>query len=120
MTKLSKEPSTELSQELCEPCSKGAPRAAANEQAQWLKDLDEWEIVDKKGVLQLLKVYDFDNFVAAMEFGNKIGDLAEANGHHPALLVEWGRVTVRWWTHKIKGLHKNDFVMAAKTDSLSG
>ncbi len=111
---------TELLTETCEPCSKGAPLATADEQAKWLKDLDEWQIVDKKGVLQLLKTYDFDNFVAAMEFANRIGDLAESNGHHPALLVEWGRVTVRWWTHKIKGLHKNDFVMAAKTDNLAG
>jgi len=53
-----------------------------------------------------------------LEFTNKVGELAEKEGHHPALLTEWGRTTVTWWTHKIKGLHRNDFIMAAKTDEL--
>ncbi|HSE95394.1 MAG TPA: 4a-hydroxytetrahydrobiopterin dehydratase, partial [Methylomirabilota bacterium] len=62
----------------------------------------------------------FPTFVAALDFTNRVGALAEAEGHHPALLTEWGRVTVSWWTHAIRGLHRNDFVMAAKTDRLTG
>jgi len=54
-----------------------------------------------------------------MTFTNQVGEIAEAQGHHPAILTEWGKVTVTWWTHKIKGLHRNDFIMAAKTDRLN-
>jgi len=53
-----------------------------------------------------------------LRFANRVGEIAEAEGHHPAILTEWGKVNVAWWTHKIKGLHKNDFIMAAKTDCL--
>lgn len=66
----------------------------------------------------LRRVYKFRDFAQALSFTNKVGALAEAQGHHPALLTEWGKVTVMWWTHKIGGLHKNDFIMAAKTDKL--
>ena len=59
-----------------------------------------------------------DDFAQALEFTKKVGELAEEDAHHPALLTEWGRTTVTWWTHKIKGLHRNDFIMAAKTDKL--
>lgn len=111
---------TELSQQLskqeCEACRVDAPKVSESEQEQLLSELEDWQIVDKKGVLQLLKVYSFNNFVEAIEFANRVGDLAEEAGHHPALLVEWGKVTVRWWSHKIKGLHKNDFILAARTD----
>src|SRR5262249_37265726 len=67
---------------------------------------------------QLERVFHFPSFADALAFTNQIGTLAEAEGHHPALLTEWGRVTVTWWTHKIRGLHRNDFIMAAKTDAL--
>lgn len=107
-----------LSGQICDACRHGAPKATAQEQEQWLSELDNWLVVDKKGVLQLLKAYEFDNFMDALAFAQQVGELAEECDHHPALLVEWGRVTVRWWTHKIKGLHKNDFIMAAKTDLL--
>jgi 4a-hydroxytetrahydrobiopterin dehydratase len=61
-------------------------------------------------------VYSFNNFVEAIAFTNRVGELAEEENHHPALLTEWGKVTVTWWTHKIRGLHRSDFIMAAKTD----
>ena len=77
-----------------------------------------WEIVERDGIKRLEKVYKFDNFVDALAFTNKVGELAEEEGHHPAILTEWGKVTVTWWTHKIRGLHRNDFIMAAKTDQL--
>lgn len=65
---------------------------------------------------RLHRVFKFTNFAQALEFTNEVGGLAEAENHHPAVLLEYGKVTVDWWTHKINGLHKNDFVMAARTD----
>ena len=66
----------------------------------------------------LTRQFKFKNFVQALAFANRVGDLAEQQDHHPAILVEWGRVTVSWWTHVIGGLHQNDFISAAKTDQL--
>ena len=76
--------------------------------------------MDRDGIPTLERVFGFGDFAAAMEFTNRVGEIAEEQGHHPALLTEWGRVTVRWWTHKIRNLHVNDFVMAAKTDEVCG
>jgi 4a-hydroxytetrahydrobiopterin dehydratase len=78
----------------------------------------EWRIVERDGVKQLERVYKFENFVRALAFTNEVGDLAEAHDHHPALLTEWGKVTVTWWTHSVSGLADDDFVMAARTDRL--
>ena len=64
-------------------------------------------------------MFQFDDFAQALDFTNRVGAIAEDQGHHPALLTEWGRVTVAWWTHKIRGLHRNDFVMAARTDEVA-
>ena len=72
------------------------------------------------GIKRLEKVFKLKNFVEALEFTNKIGEVAEEQGHHPLIITEWGRVTVQWWSHKIKGLHNNDFIMAAKTEELFG
>ncbi len=76
----------------------------------------EWELVELDGIRRLRRVFSFEDFARALQFSIKVGEVAEAEGHHPALLTEWGRTTVTWWTHKIKGLHRNDFIMAAKTD----
>ena len=70
----------------------------------------------RAGILQLERVFTFSDFAQALAFTNKVGALAEEAGHHPAILTEWGKVTVTWWTHKIGGLHRNDFIMAARTD----
>jgi len=75
-------------------------------------------VVEKDGIKRLERSFDFEDFVGALAFTNNVGELAEREGHHPDILTEWGRVTVSWWTHKIGGLHKNDFIMAAKTDAL--
>ena len=64
------------------------------------------------------RVFLFDDFIQAVDFTNKVAELAESEGHHPAILLEWGKVTVQWWTHKIHGLHRTDLIMAAKTDEL--
>jgi 4a-hydroxytetrahydrobiopterin dehydratase len=78
--------------------------------------IPDWRIVERDDVARLERVFTFPDFRQALDFTNRIGALAEAEGHHPALLTEWGKVTIAWWTHKIKGLHRNDFIMAAKTD----
>jgi len=76
----------------------------------------DWSIVEVDNVKRLERVFRFDNFAHALAFTNKLGEIAEEEGHHPALLTEWGKVTVTWWTHKIGGLHRNDFIMAARSD----
>jgi len=70
--------------------------------------------------LRLEKAFQFKDFRQALAFTNRIAQLANEADHHPAILTEWGKVTVTWWTHKIKGLHKNDFIMAAKTEQAYG
>jgi 4a-hydroxytetrahydrobiopterin dehydratase len=78
-----------------------------------------WQLLEREGIARLERVFHFPSFADALAFTNRVAALAEAEGHHPALLTEWGRVTVTWWTHKIRGLHRNDFIMAAKTDVLA-
>jgi 4a-hydroxytetrahydrobiopterin dehydratase len=75
--------------------------------------------VQREGIKSLERAFKFGDFAQALAFTNKVGEQAEEEGHHPALLTEWGKVTVSWWTHKIGGLHQNDFIMAARTDELS-
>ena len=108
-----------LNQQTCEACRVGAPLATESEKTQWLNELSDWQIITLDGIEQLTKTYTFKDFVSALEFSNQVGELAESQGHHPAITTEWGKVNIRWWTHKIKGLHKNDFVCAAKTDTLT-
>jgi 4a-hydroxytetrahydrobiopterin dehydratase len=79
----------------------------------------EWNVVAHNQIPSLERAYRLKNFVQALAFTSKVGELAEAEGHHPAILTEYGKVTVVWWTHKIKGLHRNDFIMAAKTDQIA-
>jgi len=107
-----------LTQMNCVACRNDEPTVTDAEIAEFQPQVSDWEIVELDGVKRLRHVFSFDDFVQALEFTNKVGALAEEEGHHPALLTEWGRTTVTWWTHKIRGLHRNDFVMAAKTDML--
>ena len=109
---------SELTQQSCEACRADAPQVADEQMPELLAQVPEWMLVDSDGVKQLQRLYSFENFDRALAFTNEVGALAEEQGHHPALLTEWGKVTVNWWSHKIKGLHKNDFIMAAKTDQL--
>ncbi len=110
---------TDLSTERCQECRAGAPAVSEADARELLTQLPGWTIVDRDGVRQLERVFTFPDFVTALAFTNRVGALAEAEGHHPAVVTEWGRVTVRWWTHTIRGLHRNDFVMAAKTDRVT-
>jgi 4a-hydroxytetrahydrobiopterin dehydratase len=110
---------TELARGKCEPCRRGAPTVTAEEMAELKPQVPEWNVVERDGIPRLERVFEFPDFARALAFTNRVGDVAEEEGHHPALLTEWGRVTVSWWTHKIRGLHRNDFIMAARTDEVA-
>ncbi len=105
-----------LSEQVCEACRADAPRVSDDELKALLREIPDWAPVVREGILQLERVFTFSDFAQALAFTNKVGALAEEAGHHPAILTEWGKVTVTWWTHKIKGLHKTDFILAARTD----
>ncbi len=109
---------SDLSQEKCVACRKDAPRVTDAEIAELKPQIPQWDLSEREGIPRLQRVFSFQNFAEALAFTDKVGELAESEGHHPAILTEWGRVTVSWWTHKIRGLHRNDFIMAAKTDAL--
>jgi 4a-hydroxytetrahydrobiopterin dehydratase len=108
----------ELTQLKCTACRGDEPALTDAEIADLQPQVPDWRVIEVNGIKHLERVFTFKDFVAALAFTNLVGDLAEEEGHHPAILTEWGRVTVSWWTHKIKGLHRNDFIMAAKTDEL--
>ena len=102
----------------CVPCRGGEPTVTNIEIKELHPQVSEWEIVERNNIKRMERVFKFKNFKEAIEFTNKIGKIAEEEGHHPVIVTEWGRVKVSWWTHKIKGLHQNDFIMAAKTNEL--
>jgi len=108
----------ELTKLKCVACRGGEPTVTDAEIAQYAPQVPEWQIVERENIKRLERAFKFKNFVEALAFTNKVGEIAEAEGHHPVIITEWGKVTVTWWTHKIKGLHRNDFIMAAKTDQL--
>jgi 4a-hydroxytetrahydrobiopterin dehydratase len=103
----------------CVACRKDAPTLTAVEIDELHPQVPDWDIVEIDGIKRLRRVFSVDDFAQALEFTNSVARLAEEEEHHPALLTEWGRTTVTWWTHKIKGLHRNDFIMAAKNGRLS-
>jgi len=104
-----------LSQMKCVPCRGNVPYLSDTEIAEYQQLVPDWKLVSNEGINHLERVFPLKNFAEALGFTNKVAELAETEDHHPAILTEWGKVTVRWWTHKIKGVHRNDFIMAAKT-----
>jgi 4a-hydroxytetrahydrobiopterin dehydratase len=108
-----------LTEQRCVACRRDAPTLTAPEIEELRPQVPEWELVREDGIDRLRRVFAFPAFAEALAFTVQVGALAESEGHHPALLTEWGHTTVTWWTHKIKGLHRNDFIMAAKTDELA-
>ena len=94
------------------------PAATEEEVEGWLEQLPGWQVLERDGTLQLGRAFEFGNFAQALGFTNRVGQLAEEVNHHPTLVTEWGKTAVTWWTHSVGGLHRNDFVMAAKTDEL--
>ncbi|GGX64617.1 4a-hydroxytetrahydrobiopterin dehydratase [Saccharospirillum salsuginis] len=107
-----------LSEQHCEACRAGAPKVSDDELAELIREIPDWTPVTQGEVMQLQRTFTFKNFRQALAFTNLVGELAESEGHHPEILTEWGKTTVTWWTHKINGLHRNDFICAAKTDAL--
>ena len=108
----------DLGKQSCEACRADAPRVSDEDLKLLMPDIPDWSVIVVDGVMQLSREFDFRNFEQAMAFSNRVGEIAEAENHHPAILTEWGKVTVTWWTHKIGGLHKNDLIMAARTDAV--
>ena len=105
-----------LKESKCEACTIDAPLVSDLEAKNLLSELDGWVIERGSGIDQLVKTYKFSNYAESLDFSNKVADLAESEDHHPRIVLEYGSVEVSWWSHKIKGLHKNDFICAAKTD----
>ena len=107
-----------LSNERCTACRRDSPRVTAQEIEELQRQVPDWNLIERESILRLERKFRLSNFAEALSFTNRVGALAEAEGHHPAILTEWGQVTVTLWTHAIRGLHRNDFIMAAKIDSL--
>jgi 4a-hydroxytetrahydrobiopterin dehydratase len=103
----------------CVACRGGEPTLTPDQIAELQPQVPDWRVREVDGVSHLERTFKFRDFIDAMAFTNKVGLIAERQDHHPLIMTEYGRVTVAWWTHKIKGLHQNDFIMAAKTDLLA-
>ena len=108
-----------LQQQQCSLCRADSAPVMGAELDGLMGELGDWQLQMQGSVQQLEKLFSFSDYAEAMAFTQRIGDLAEAEDHHPAILTEWGKVRVTWWTHTIKGLHINDFICAAKTDQLA-
>ena len=109
---------SKLTEMKCVACHRDAPTVTDEEMSELKPKIPDWKLLEVDGDNRLENSYTFNNFSDAMAFSIQVGVISEEEGHHPAILTEWGKVKVSWWTHKIKGLHKNDFIMAAKTDQL--
>ncbi|MCL4528519.1 MAG: 4a-hydroxytetrahydrobiopterin dehydratase [Chloroflexi bacterium] len=110
---------TDLSKLKCVACRGGEPTLTEAQIYQFMPQVPEWRVVEVNGEKRLERVFKFKNFAEAIAFTDRVGAAAEEEDHHPLIVTEWGRVTVQWWTHKIGGLHQNDFIMATKTDGLA-
>ena len=108
----------QLTEEKCVACRANSPHVTDQEIAQLHPQVADWGIIVEGGIKKLDRVFRLPDFRQALAFPDAVGSIAEAEGHHPRITTEWGRVAVTWWTHKIKDLHRNDFIMAAKTDQL--
>jgi 4a-hydroxytetrahydrobiopterin dehydratase len=104
---------SELASRQCVPCRGGVPPLTAEEIRPLLSQLDGWQVVNEH---HLRKEFKFGNFREALAFVNRVGELAEEQGHHPDICFGWGKVEVTIWTHKINGLTESDFILAAKID----
>jgi 4a-hydroxytetrahydrobiopterin dehydratase len=106
----------ELLNTKCEVCQVGAPKVNATQLTHYLKSLMYWELIEEEGIQKICRDYSTKSYPKTMNFVNSIADISTKEGHHPAIFFEYDHVTVIWWTHKIEGLHINDFIMAAKSD----
>ena len=109
---------SQLTEEKCVACRADAPVVTPEEIHELKPHMPDWAMIEEDGIPKLDRLFRFRNFAQALAFTSAVGDIAEAEGHHPRIVTEWGRVRVTWWTHKIRNLHRNDFIMAAKTDGV--
>jgi 4a-hydroxytetrahydrobiopterin dehydratase len=103
----------------CEACSADSPAASQAERTAYLPQIPQWSVLSRDGVERIEREFEIDSYPEAVEFTRRVAALAEEEGNHPEILLEYGRVRVAWWTHAIRGLHRNDFVLAARTDELA-
>lgn len=115
MTQASDPGSLDLASRSCVPCQGGVPPLTAEEIKPLLAAVPGWTVVDGH---HLERLFTFSDFAQALAFVNRVGEVAESEGHHPDLLLAWGKVHVRIWTHKVDGLTESDFVLAAKINAL--
>ncbi len=106
---------SELASKTCVPCRGGVPPIKGEELRSFRSQLPGWEAVNEH---HIVKKFKFPNFRKALEFVNRVGEVAEDQGHHPDIYLAWGKVEIKTWTHAIDGLTENDFIMAAKIDRL--
>ena len=107
----------DLSSQSCEACQIDAPKVPQDQIQILLSEINGWVLIDEP-INKIQKVFSFKSYKDSVDFSNKVASLADDEDHHPQIVLEWGKVTVIWWSHKIGGLHKNDFICAAKTDKL--
>ncbi len=107
---------SDLSRMMCVACRGGEPTLTTSQIKELQPQVPDWQVQEVDGVLRLQRGFKFKDFVEAIAFTNRVAAIAEEQGHHPLIVTEYGRVRVDWWTHKIRGLHQNDFIMASKTD----
>jgi 4a-hydroxytetrahydrobiopterin dehydratase len=108
----------ELAHMLCIPSSEGTPPMQEKQCRRILENLPGWQLITVDETLRLQRSFSFPDFKSAIAFTRQVGELAEAEQHHPEILTAWGKVTVTWWTHSVNGLHMNDFIMAARTSEI--
>ena len=108
----------ELINKKCEACRIDAPKVTDEEIPSLMSQIPLWDIIEENNIRKLTCLFKFSDYEQSLVFTNKVATLADEEDHHPQIILEWGKVKVIWWSHKIQGLHKNDFICAAKTDRL--
>ncbi len=115
---MSYENAESLGKAVCTACRADAPKVTADEASTLLREIPDWQISIIDGIEHLVREYKFGNYRDGLRFTVAVGELADEVDHHPSIITDWCKVTVHWWTHKIGGLHRNDFIMAYRTDGL--
>ena len=108
----------ELIEKKCEACRIDAPKVTNEEIPDLMSQIPLWHIIEENNIKKLTCLFKFSDYEQSLVFTNKVATLADEEDHHPQITLEWGKVKVIWWSHKIQGLHQNDFICAAKTDRL--
>ena len=108
----------ELINKKCEACRIDAPKVSNEEIPSLMSQIPLWDIIEENNIKKLTCLFKFSDYEQSLVFTNKVATLADEEDHHPKITLEWGKVRVIWWSHKIQGLHQNDFICAAKTDRL--